>query len=122
MQCRYHAAQLGRLNADFEASNSQVLIILGDTPERARGYGETLHLPFPVLSDPQRGVYHQYGLGKTLRVIQQTASIVVDRDGIIRYLSRATDPTRWMSESRRVLEAVRSLAGKADDLTAAGDL
>ena len=111
MQCRYHAAQLGRLNSDFEASNSQVLVILGDTLERAHGYGEALHLPFPVLSDPQRAVYHQYELGKTLRVIQQTASIVVDRDGVIRYLSRATDPTRWLSESRKVLEAVHSLGG-----------
>ncbi len=101
---------MGRLNSDFEAANSQVLVILGDSLERARGYAEALHLPFPVLSDPQRAVYHQYGLEKALRMIQRTASIVIDRDGIIRYLSRATDPTRWLSESRRALEAARSIS------------
>ncbi len=110
MQCRYHAAQLGRLNADFETANCQVLVILGGSLERARGYAETLHLPFPVLSDPQRAVYHQYGLEKVLGLLQRTASIVVDREGIIRYFSRAADPTRWLSESSRVVEAARRLA------------
>ncbi len=110
MQCRYHAAQLGRLNSDFETANCEVLVILGGSLERARGYAETLHLPFPVLSDPQRTVYHQYGLEKVLGLLQRTASIVVDRDGIIRYFSRAADPTRWLSESRRVVEAARRLA------------
>ncbi len=121
MQCRYHAAQLGRLNADLQAAGSQVLVILGDTLERARGYGEVLHLPFPVLSDPQRAVYHQYGLDKVLRLIQRTASIVVDRDGVIRYLSRSTDPTRWLSESRKVLEAVRGLTGR-ENLTSTREM
>ena len=109
MQCRSHAAQLGRLNADFQAANSQVLVILGDTPERARGYVESLHLPFPVLSDPQRGIYHQYGLDKGFLGLQRTASVVVDQAGIIRYLVRSTDPTRWLSESHKVLEAARSV-------------
>ncbi len=112
---------MGRLNTDLQAAGSQVLVILGDTLERARGYGEVLHLPFPVLSDPQRAVYHRYGLEKALRLIQRTASIVVDRDGIVRYLSRSVDPTRWLSESRRVLEAVRGLPGK-DSLTSAREM
>ncbi len=112
MQCRTHAAQLGRLNSDFQAANSQVLVILGDSLDRALRYSETLHLPFPVLSDPQRSVYHQYGLEKTMRIIQRTASIVVDQAGIIRYLVRSTDPTHWLSESRKVLEAARSLSGE----------
>ena len=108
MQCRAYAAQLGRLNADFQAANSQVLLILGDTPERTRSYAETLHLPFPVLADPQRAVYHQYGLEKALVFIQRTASVVIDPAGIIRYLVRTTDPNRWLSESQKVLEAARS--------------
>jgi peroxiredoxin len=102
---------LGRLNADFLSAGSQVLVILGDTLERARSYRDALHLPFPVLSDPPRAVYHQYGLEKALRVIQRTASIVIDRAGTIRYLVRSTDPTRWLSESRKVLTAARSLPG-----------
>ncbi len=111
MQCRAHAAQLGRLNADFQAANSQVLVILGDTLERARSYSESLHLPYPVLSDPQRNIYHQYELDKALRLIQRTASIVIDQVGTIRYIVRSTDPTRWLSESRKVLEVARSLPG-----------
>ncbi len=102
---------MGRLNPDFQAANSQVLLILGASLERARSYAETLHLPFPVLSDPERAVYHNYGLEKALLFIQRTASIVIDPAGTICYLVRVMDPTRWLSESRKVLEAARSLAG-----------
>ncbi len=109
MQCRFHAAQLGRLYTEFQAVNSQVLVILGDSAERASHFKEALHLPFPVLFDPQRLVYHNYGLEKALIFLQRTASVVIDRAGIIRYLVRSTDPTRWLAESRKVLEAARSL-------------
>jgi peroxiredoxin len=53
MQCRTHVAQLGRMNDMFVKSGAQILIILGDTLERARRYAETLHTPFPVLADPE---------------------------------------------------------------------
>ena len=99
---------MGRLNPDFQAANSQVLLILGDTLEHARSYAETLHLPFPVLSDPPRAIYHQYGLEKALVFFQRTASVVVDSAGVVRYLVRTTDPNRWLSESQKVLEAARS--------------
>ncbi len=102
---------MGRLNDDFKAANSQVLVILGDTLERAAGYRAALHLPFPVLADPQREVYHRYGLEKALMFIQRTASVVIDPAGSIRYLAVATDPNRWLAESQKVLAAARSLAG-----------
>ncbi len=99
MQCRSLVAQLGRLYKDFQAAGAEVLVILGDTPERARAYAESLKTPFPVLADPGRAVYHRYGLEKTLGVIQRTASVVVDREGIVRYVKRAINPMLWLQES-----------------------
>jgi peroxiredoxin len=114
MQCRSHAAQLGRLYNDFKVAKCEILLLLGDSPEKARGYAETLHLPFPILSDPERNIYHRYGLEKAMIFIQRTASIVIDRDGVIRYLKTTTSPMVWLQESRELLDFVKSMpnAGK----------
>jgi peroxiredoxin len=109
MQCRSHAAQLGRLYPDFQASGADVLVILGDSTERAARYRASLRVPFPILADPTEAIYHRFGLHKTLLLIQRTASVVVDRDGRIRYLKRATNPMTWLQESQEILEAVRRL-------------
>lgn len=109
MQCRAHVAQLGRMYKDFQTAAADVLVILGDTPERARRYAEALKTPFPVLADPDREVYRRFGLEKALLVIQRTASVVVDRQGVIRYIKRATNPMTWLQESRELLDVIRVL-------------
>jgi peroxiredoxin len=109
MQCRAHAAQLGRLTKDFQSANAEVLVILGDTLDRARQYADSLKLPFPVLADPNRQVYERFGLDKAFIVIQRTASVVVDQAGVIRYLRRAANPMTWLQESPALLQVVKSL-------------
>ena len=37
MQCRAHVAQLGRINDEFVKAGAQILVILGDTLDLARG-------------------------------------------------------------------------------------
>jgi peroxiredoxin len=109
MQCRAHVAQLGRLYSEFRSEGVEVLVILGDTVQRAQRYVESLHLPFPVLADPDRQVYSQYGLGKALGLIQRTASIIVDQAGTIHYLKSATNPFTWLQESRELAQVVHDL-------------
>jgi len=109
MQCRSHAAQLGRQYQDIKDAHSDVLIILGGSIERARKYAETLHLPYPVLADPERKIYHLYGLQKSWVFMQRTASIIVDKDGIIRYLRTATNPMTWLQEHHELIKAVKNL-------------
>src|SRR5947209_1788116 len=110
MQCRAHVAQLGRLYPEFHAAGAEVLVILGDPVERAARYGKALNVPFPILADPERAVYHQFGLEKAYLVMQRTAAVVVDRNGTIRYLKRATNPMTWLQESPELLRVVQSLA------------
>jgi peroxiredoxin len=108
MQCRAHVAQLGRMNNEFVKAGAQILIILGDTLDRARRFAETLKTPFPVLVDPDRAVYHRYELVKNFIGIQRTASVIVDQNGVILYLKRATNPTTWLQESKELLQAIQS--------------
>ncbi len=109
MQCRTHVAQLGRMNAEFVEAGAQVLVILGDTLDRARSYAGALKTPFPVLADPQREVYRRFELDKNFIGIQRTASVIVDQSGVIRYMKRVTNPMTWLQESKELLQAVRSV-------------
>jgi peroxiredoxin len=109
MQCRSHSAQLGRLYNDFKAANCEIVLILGEAVEKAKRYAESLHLPFPVLADPERKVYHQYGLEKAMIFIQRTASVVIDPTGVIRYLKTTTNPMVWLQESQELLSFVKSM-------------
>ena len=109
MQCRAHAAQLGRLYPDFQAAGAEVLVILGDTLDRASRYGTAVHAPFPVLADAAHEVYHRFDLERVYLVMQRTASVVVDRDGRIQYLKRATNPQTWLQESKELLQVVQAL-------------
>jgi thioredoxin-dependent peroxiredoxin len=103
LQCRSHASQLGRHYPEFQAAGCEVILILGDSIDKAQRYAQVLHLPFPVLADPERDVYRHYGLDKVFHVIQRTASVIVDREGIIRYLKIANNPMSWLEESRELL-------------------
>lgn len=109
MQCRARAAQLGREYKNLQAANTEVLVILGDPIEKAQKYASDLNLPFPVLADPTRQVYHEYGLQKALILIQQTASILVDQQGGIRNIQRATNPMAWLKEPQELLRAIEEI-------------
>ncbi len=102
MQCRAHVAQLGRMYQQFQEAGAEIIVILGDTMERAQEYARIVNAPFPILSDPEREVYRIYELEKFFLLIQRTASLVIDQDGIVRYLKRTTSPMVWLQESREI--------------------
>ena len=106
MQCRSHVAQLGRMNEEFDRAGARILIILGDTPEHARKYAQALKVPFPVLADPDRAIYHLYELDKNFIGIQRTASIILDQAGVIRYLKSTVNAMQWLQESKELIRAV----------------
>ncbi len=109
MQCRYHVGQLGRLYPQFQSAGSDVVVILGSGIEQARAYAESLHTPFPVLADPDRKVYAKFGLDKAIGIIQRTASVIVDRHGIVRYIKRAANPMTWLQENKELVDTVKSI-------------
>ena len=100
---------MGRLYSEFQAAGAEVLVVLGDTVERATKYGVALHVPFPILADPSHDVYHRFDLERVYLVVQRTASVVVDRTGRIRYLRRAINPQTWLQENQELLQVVQHL-------------
>jgi peroxiredoxin len=96
------------LNDEFVKAGVQILVILGNSLERARKYAESLKAPFPVLADPERTVYHQFELTKNFIGIQHTASVIVDPKGVITYLKRAMNPMTWLQESKELVREILS--------------
>jgi peroxiredoxin len=95
------------MNDEFVKAGAHILIILSDSLDRARRYAETLKTPFPVLADSERAIYLRFELTKNFFGIQRTASIIVDQNGVIRYIKRSTNPNTWLQESKELLRAVQ---------------
>jgi len=95
------------MNDEFVKAGAQILVIIGESVDRARQYAEILKVPFPVLADPGRAVYHQFELQKNFVGIQHTASVIVNPDGVIRYIKRAYNPMTWLQESKELIRAVQ---------------
>ena len=108
-QCRTHVAQLGKMYEQFKEAGTEVIVILGEGTDNAKDYANGIGLPFPILCDPDRAVYSLYELEKYFLLFQRTASLVVDKDGIVRYLKRTTVPNVWLQESRELLGFILSL-------------
>lgn len=56
-----------RHELEFQALGAQILYISAATPERVAWYARDLGLTAPVLLDPERAVYREYGLQESLR-------------------------------------------------------
>ena len=108
-QCRTHVAQLGRMHNQFREAGAEIVVILGEDVQKSKEYEDAIGLPFPILADPDRATYSLYELEKYFLLFQRTASLVVDKDGIVRYLKRTTVPNVWLQESRELFGFVDSL-------------
>ena len=91
--CRGHVKELGRMYPELQAQGVEVVVVGGGELPAGQRLAETFKLPFAVASDPDRGIYHRYGLDKAAGVIQRSGSILVDQQGNVRYIQRATLPT-----------------------------
>ena len=80
------------MKAGLAERDARVLVIGGGTAIAARMAARFLRLPFPVLHDPERAVYRAYGFERKLGVIQQSGTVLVDRDGIVRYRTVGLNP------------------------------
>lgn len=77
---------------------TEVLVIGGGELEDAKRVARLTNAPFPVLADKRRVIYEKYGLDKIVWAWQRSATIIVDKNGIVRYFHRATNPKESFSE------------------------
>jgi peroxiredoxin len=88
----------------FQERNTEVLVIGGGNLRDAVRLSKMFKFPFPLLADPDRSVYHHYGLDKVLFAVQRSGSFLIDDQGIVRYIHRATNPQASASEAELMQE------------------
>src|SRR5258708_35160231 len=94
VQGQRQAFQLVRMYEQLPARETEVLILGGGSRKGAERLSARLKLPFPVLvdPDPDRAVYHRYGLDKVLIALQRSGTFLIDKQGIVRYIHQVTNP------------------------------
>jgi peroxiredoxin len=128
-------SQLRHRYEEFRAEGAELAAVSFAEGRILEHYANDLHMPFPLLSDPERGVYRSYGLGKgstwgifgpkiiwtyiklmargrLFRGIQANpyqlgGDFVIDGEGIVRLAHRGEEPTDRPTVEQ-LLEAVRS--------------
>ena len=82
--------------AKFEATGTQVLGVSMDSFAANKRFAQDIGVTFPLLSDWHRKVTKDYGLFNEKTGYSARATIVIDKEGIIRHVEEgrtAIDPT-----------------------------
>ncbi len=105
---------MGRLNDQIAGYGSATLVFGPRGQSAAKLAAEKMEAPFPVLADPARQAYRAYGFTKSLWVIQKSGWILLDKEGIVRYTCRSTNPQNSFDEAEllRVLEEQKGKSEK----------
>ena len=96
---------------EFEAAGATLWAISGDDHERLASFVETEGIGFPILRDPDGESFASYGiLNEThQRTVPHPTVIVVDRDGIARFVV-SDDNYKVRPPTPAVVEAVERIA------------
>ncbi len=93
-QCNAHVQNIIKNRADFDAAGVQVIIAVPEDREDAVAWRAKKNVPFPVVMGAAGTPHEAVGLlRKVFGAIQQSGSVLFDRDGIVRYTHVSTNPT-----------------------------
>jgi peroxiredoxin len=108
-QCNAAVQNMAKNSADFDAANVTVLIAVPEDPSDAAAWKAKKNIPFPVVVGKAGTAHAEVGLlRKVFGAIQQSGSILLDRDGVVRYTHVSTNPGASYSRSE-VAAAVAAL-------------
>ena len=111
--CNSHVKDLARQAAELTAANVRVLIAVPEGRAEAAAWQAKRELPFQVVTG-QRGTPHEaVGLvKKVFGAMQQSGSLLVDRDGVIRHAHAATVPVNSY-DKKGIAKAITELPSRA---------
>lgn len=91
--CNSHVKDLAGRSAELAADDVRVLIAVPEGRQEAADWQAKRSLPFPVVTG-RAGTPHE-AIGLTRKVfgaLQQSGSVLIDRDGVVRHAHGATMP------------------------------
>ncbi|MER6943045.1 peroxiredoxin family protein [Nonomuraea sp. NPDC000554] len=92
--CNKHVQELIRSRNEFEADSVQVLVAVPEGRQEAAAWKARRQVPFPVLHGRSSAPHTMIGLErKVFGSMQQSGSILIDSQGVVRHAHGATMPT-----------------------------
>ncbi len=92
-QCNAAVQNMAKNSADFDAANVKVLIAVPEDPSDAAAWKAKKNIPFTVVVGKAGTAHAEVGLlRKVFGAIQQSGSILLDKDGVVRYTHVSTNP------------------------------
>jgi peroxiredoxin len=107
--CNGHVKDLVARSAEFTAAGVRILVAVPETRAEAAAWQAERGLPVPVVTG-RRGTPHEaFGLTKKVfGTMQQSGSVLIDRDGVVRHAHGATLPT-GSYDKKGIERAIRQL-------------
>ncbi len=100
--CKQEMPHLNRLYDKYRKSGFTLLgVNVDDDPRQAVALAERMGLKFPVLLDADKAVIKRYDMGS------MPATVLIDRDGRVRYLHRGYREGMELSYEQQIRELVK---------------
>lgn len=96
--CQNHVKQLKDLFSTLQTQDATVLIIGAGSQDEATQLASRLQLPFALIADSQGELYQQYGFQKAFALIQKSGVVLIDKQGIMRYVHQVTNPMAGLNK------------------------
>ncbi len=94
----------------FEGLDAQILGISVDSAWAHKAFAQQLRISYPLLADfhPKGAVADKYGLYLADKGITNRATVIVDKQGVVRYVKVYDIPQQ--RDNKELVEALRSLS------------
>jgi peroxiredoxin len=107
-QCNAAVQNMAKNSADFDAASVQVIVAVPEELADAAAWKAKKNIPFPVVVGKSGTAHAEVGLlRKVFGALQQSGSILLDQDGVVRYTHVSTNPGASYSRT----EVAAAIAG-----------
>ncbi|KFU76745.1 Peroxiredoxin [Amycolatopsis lurida] len=105
--CAGHVKDLAARSEELAAAGVRVLVAVPECRVEAKAWRAKRGLSLRVVSGGDGTPHEAFGLAK--KMLQQSGSVLIDRDGVVRYAHAATMPTSAY-DKKGIAKAVEELA------------
>ena len=94
----------------FQAENTEVLGISANTPFSQKAFADFAKINYPLLSDRDGKVMQAFGVYDEPRRIAKRSYVIVDKEGIVRFLDiRPSNSEKDLLSTQQLLDAVKKV-------------
>jgi mycoredoxin-dependent peroxiredoxin len=94
----------------FQAENTEVLGISANAPFSQKAFADFAKINYPLLSDRDGKIMQSYGVYDEPRRVAKRSYIIIDKDGVVRYLDiRPSNSEKDLLSTEQLLNEVKKV-------------